>query len=166
MCNAHTGQRHGVKSAHSMPSLLHSHPIPPSPYPHRQHLVGINLGRRGTCINKGSYLLRGKKKSLSWSKFRFSVILRFPGLKTFDAWCWCRKNWSNKNYQNCFNYLINAIFASVCCLHTPSMQTRAKGRLGALALGEPSKALPLYQPLLRRHVFLGGNVSVSLECDI
>ena len=62
MCNAHTGQRHGVKSAHSMPSLLHSHPIPPSPYPHRQHLVGINLGRRGTCINKGSYLLRGKIK--------------------------------------------------------------------------------------------------------
>ena len=153
MCNAHTGQRHGVKSAHSTPSLLHSHPIPPSPYPHRQHLVGINLGRRGTCINEGSHLLRGKKSL--FLRFRSSVILRFPGLKTFDAWCWCRKNWSNKNYQNCFNYLINAIFASVCCLHNPSMQTRAKGRLGALVLGEPSKPLPLYQPYWDARSLLG-----------
>ena len=49
---------------------------------------------------------------------------------------------------------------------TASMQTRAQGRLGALVLGEPSKALPLYQPLLRRQGSPGGNVSVSLERGI
>ena len=143
MCNAHTGQRHGVKSAHSTPSLLHSHPIPPSPYPHRQHLVWINLGRRGTCINKGPYLLRGKKSLFLGQNFGF-------------LWSWdLRLLTLDVVVEKISQTKMIKIFASVCCLHNPSMQTRAQGRLGALVLGEPSKPLPLYQPYWDARSLLG-----------